>query len=90
MDEQAWVKKLEQEGYMHVAVCQNGANSNFGEHTHEKPTVHVILQGQLILTEEEVEKTYNAGDRLEIAPETTHDAKCGPEGCKFVVGVKRA
>lgn len=89
MYEQEWVDKLEKEGYKHVAVVQNGPNSLFPEHTHEEHTVHVILEGELTLIEEDGNKTLKKDDRFEIPAGTTHSAKCGPEGCTFVVGVKK-
>ncbi|HYF10213.1 MAG TPA: cupin domain-containing protein [Candidatus Paceibacterota bacterium] len=88
MNEKDWVAELEREGYTQVAVCANGPDTDFGEHTHEEHTIHVILEGELTLTDETGSETLKRGQRFEIPAGTKHHAKCGPDGCTFVVGVK--
>lgn len=89
MTEAQWIKKLEEEGYKNVATCSNPPNADFGEHTHDEHTVHIILHGELLLIDGEGIQVLRSGDRFEILPGTTHTAKCGTEGCNFVVGVKK-
>lgn len=84
------IKKLEKEGYSDVQVCDiGGPNMDFGLHTHDEHTVHLILEGELILNENGKEEILKKGDQFEIFAGTTHTAKCGPRGCKFLVGVKK-
>lgn len=93
-----WMEKLKREGFKDLAVCSNGPDTDFGEHTHEERTVHVVLNGELTLTpgresvgqggEHEGVTILREGDRFEIPAGTTHKAKCGPLGCTFIVGVE--
>lgn len=57
MNEQQWAEKLPHEGFTNLAVCPNGPNTEFGEHTHEQQTVHVILEGEFTLFEQGDVKT---------------------------------
>lgn len=84
-----WVMKLEKEGYQNVQVCDVGKpDMEFGVHTHEQHTVHVLLLGDLTLIEGSQKEMLHQGDRFEIPAGTTHNALCGAQGCVFVVGVK--
>jgi quercetin dioxygenase-like cupin family protein len=88
MTERDWIAKLGEEGYKDVTVCDNEPDTQFPVHTHEQSTVHVIVQGEFTLTEKGHHKTVKVGERINIPAGTTHSAKCGPEGCTFIVGVK--
>jgi len=88
MNEQQWIEKLEAEGYRDLTVFTNGADAVFGEHTHHVTTVHVILKGALITQENGQERVIKQGERFEFPAGTTHTAKCGPDGCTMIVGIK--
>lgn len=88
MKTQEWIEKLESEGYANVDVCVNAADLDFGEHTHEEHTVHVILQGELIVITGPETEIFTEGERVEFPVGTTHRAKAGAEGCTFIVGTK--
>ena len=88
MDERDWITKLEKEGYKEVTVCDNEPNTEFPKHTHKEATVHVVVQGEFTLFEKGHKKTVKTGGRIDIPAGTTHTAKCGPEGCTFIVGIK--
>ncbi|MDP3696444.1 MAG: cupin domain-containing protein [Candidatus Taylorbacteria bacterium] len=89
MTEQEWIEKLKSEGIRDIKVWSEGPGAQFGEHTHLEQTVHVILEGEFILLEKDGDKTYKTGERFEVPAGTTHNAKCGAQGCKFIVGVKK-
>lgn len=88
MNQQEWTKQLQQEGFSDIGICPNRPNEDFGEHTHDQQTVHIIMQGSLIVTDEHGKKIYHEGDRLDVPAGTTHTAKSGSVGCTFLVGVK--
>lgn len=88
MNEQERIQKLEQEGWQHVSVFRSEPNTVFGMHTHNEHTVHVILEGELVITDLNNMKTIPAGGRVEFSVGTTHSAMAGPEGCVFIVGVR--
>lgn len=88
MNEQEWIEKLKKEGFKDINVCPNGPNTDFGEHTHHKHTVHVILKGELIILDKGKVTTMKQWDRFEFPAGTKHSTKTGSTGCTFIVGVK--
>ncbi len=88
MNEQEWIKKLEQEGFENIRVCPIEAGFDSGEHTHDEHTVHVILNGELTISNLEGSKTFRQGDRVEFPAETKHKAKGGVNAGRMIVGVK--
>ena len=88
MTDQEWIQQLEEEGYKELHVVPFEPNAVVGEHTHDQATLHVILEGDMTLTDKDGEMQLYAGDRFEIPAGTVHSAKSGPNGCKFIAGVK--
>jgi quercetin dioxygenase-like cupin family protein len=88
MTQQEWIEKLKKEEYTDVAVHTFPPNMEFPEHTHDKTTLHVILEGTLTSIEKTKTLSFGKGERFEILAGTSHSAKCGSKGCTFVVGVK--
>lgn len=82
--EQEWIKKLEQEGFREIRICPIPRDA--GEHTHDQHTVHVILEGELTIEDQEGTKTFRPGDRVEFPAGTTH--KASGTGGSMIVGVK--
>lgn len=90
MNEQEWIKKLEDEGFVEIEVAEFESTKDLGWHTHDEHTVHIMLQGELHITEENGEThVYKAGDRVDFPAGTYHGARFGDEGCKFIVGFKK-
>ena len=86
MTEQQWTELLKQEGFANVYVWEDEANFEYPDHTHEKKTVHIILKGQMELNSKGRIQKLSAGQRLDIPAGTTHSAKMGPEGCRYLAG----
>ncbi|MDO8510018.1 MAG: hypothetical protein Q7S15_00100 [bacterium] len=61
-----WIKKLEKEGFSDLRVCPIPPNEDLPEHTHDEHTVHVILNGDLIITDRNGTKTYHSGAQGEL------------------------
>lgn len=76
------------DGFNQVQVVSFPAASDLKEHTHDELTVHFILEGELVITTNDIKETFKSGDYVEFPAGTTHSASFGPEGCKFVVGFK--
>ena len=89
MNQQQWMEQLEKEGFSNLMVPTLPADTDMGVHTHDEHTVHVILHGELVLTEAGEVQVLKEGDKFEIIAGTTHSAKTGPEGCTMIVGVKK-
>lgn len=85
-----WMDKLTDEGYKDLTVWEVGPDTDFGQNTHDQVTVHVILKGELTMTDIHESITLYEGDQFEIPAGTTHSAMCGPDGLKMIVGTKQA
>jgi quercetin dioxygenase-like cupin family protein len=88
MNEQEQIKQLESEGLQNVAVRTFEPNAVLPEHTHEKPTVHIILAGELTAIDQNGSQVLKTGDRVEFPAGTKNRVMVGSEGCSFVMGEK--
>lgn len=90
MTKDAWKEQLTTEGFTDLTECTIGPASDLGAHTHNEHTVHVILDGSLIVIDGPDEDVLAVGDRTEFPAGTTHRAVTGPTGVTMLVGVRRA
>ena len=88
MNTKQWLTKLKKQGINDAQIAEMEPNFKPGEHTHEQHTIHVILKGELTITDKSGKKTYKQGDYVEFPAGTTHSAQFGPNGCTMIVGVK--
>lgn len=88
MTKEEWLEKLKAEGFGDIRIQEFRPDMEFPEHRHEKLTAHVMLAGELTTTDPTGSRTVKPGDRFDVSAGTTHNAKCGPEGCTFIVGEK--
>jgi quercetin dioxygenase-like cupin family protein len=88
MDEQSLKDALAKEGYTDIRVCPLPPEMETPAHTHDEHTVHVILTGELTITDKEGTKTYKPGDRVEFPAGTTHQARGADDHGTMIVGVK--
>lgn len=84
-----WLKKLEHEGFKELRVCPIPGPDTGSEHTHDLPTVHIILNGELTVSDQAGTKKFKAGDRVEFPAGTTHKANGNSDNGSMIVGVKR-
>lgn len=84
-----WIEKLKEEGFTDVTVVELEPNFSPGEHTHDVATTHVVLKGELTITDQKGKKTYREGDRVDFPAGTKHKALFGPQGCSMIVGTKK-
>lgn len=84
-----WIYRLESEGYKDLRVCPiPGPDPDAGEHTHDVQTVHIILNGELTITDHNGSNTFKSGDKVEFPAETTHKAQGSSANGSMLVGVK--
>jgi quercetin dioxygenase-like cupin family protein len=86
MDEKALAKKLEQEGFRHTFVWQDGPNASYPDHTHPEETAHIVLSGEMTLTMGGKAETYRVGERCDVPAGAVHSARMGPKGCRYLIG----
>ena len=86
MDEKQLARTLEQEGFGHTYVWQDGPNASYPDHTHTTETAHIILSGEMTLTMDGKSHTYGAGERADVPAGAVHSARMGPTGCRYLIG----
>ena len=86
MDEKQLARTLEQEGFGHTYVWQDGPNTSYPDHTHATETAHIILSGEMTLTMGGRSHTYRTGERCDVPAGAVHSARMGPTGCRYLIG----
>lgn len=87
-DEKSLERGLHQEGFLRTYVWQDGPNAFYPDHTHAMETAHIILDGEMTLTQAGAARTYGAGERCDVPAGAAHAAKMGPRGCRYLIGEK--
>ncbi len=82
-------RQLQEEGFLHTYVWQDGPNVFYSDHTHAVETAHIILDGEMALTQGGETRTYVAGERCDVPAGAVHSAKMGPRGCKYLIGERQ-
>jgi mannose-6-phosphate isomerase-like protein (cupin superfamily) len=85
-DQKSLEGDLRQEGFLHTYVWQDGPNAFYPDHTHAEETAHIILDGEMTLTQGGETRTYGAGERSDVPAGAVHSAKMGPRGCRYLIG----
>ncbi len=79
-------QQLHREGFSHTFVWQDGPGAYYPDHTHATETAHIILEGEMTLTQAGQTRTYKAGERVDVPAGAIHSAKMGPRGCRYLIG----
>jgi uncharacterized cupin superfamily protein len=80
--------QLHREGFSRTYVWQDGPGAFYPDHTHPTETAHIILAGEMTLTQDGQTHTYRVGDRVDVPAGAVHSAKMGPHGCRYLIGEK--
>jgi mannose-6-phosphate isomerase-like protein (cupin superfamily) len=88
VDHKSVKRQLSEEGFLHSYVWQDGPNASYPDHTHAGETAHVILDGEMTLTQGGHTRTYGVGERCDVPAGAVHSAKMGPRGCRYLIGEK--
>ena len=88
MDLGALERQLRGEGFVQVYVWQDGPDAYYSEHIHSGETAHIILEGEMTLGQDGVSRTYQRGERCDVAAGAVHWARMGPRGCRYLIGEK--
>jgi len=87
-DQKSLERQLQDEGFSHTYVWQDSPNAFYSDHTHAVETAHIILDGEMTLTQGGKARTFAAGERCDVPAGVVHSAKMGPRGCKYLIGEK--
>jgi mannose-6-phosphate isomerase-like protein (cupin superfamily) len=88
VDQKSLERLLHEEGFGHTYVWQDGPNAFYPDHTHAGETAHIILDGEMTLTQGGKARTFGAGERCDVPADAVHSAKMGPQGCRYLIGEK--
>jgi quercetin dioxygenase-like cupin family protein len=67
----------------------NGPGDVYGWHAHDFHKVLVCVRGSLVFHTRDGDRALEAGDRLDLAPDTEHAATVGPDGVTCLEAAKR-
>ena len=88
LDAKSLERTLHEEGFSHTYVWQDGPNAFYPDHTHATETAHIILDGEMTLTQAGATHIYGLGERCDVPAGAVHSAKMGPRGCRYLIGEK--
>jgi mannose-6-phosphate isomerase-like protein (cupin superfamily) len=81
-------RQLHSEGFRHTYVWQDGPSAHYPDHTHAAETAHIILDGEMTLTQGDLAQTYGVGERCDVPAGAVHSARMGLRGCRYLIGEK--
>jgi hypothetical protein len=81
-------RQLHREGFLQTFFWQDGPNAFYSDHTHPVETAHIILNGEMTLTQSGASQTFCPGERCDVPAGAVHSAKMGPGGCRYLIGEK--
>lgn len=87
-DQNSLERQLREEGFLRTYLWQDGPNAFYPDHSHAAETAHLILDGEMTLTQRGETRTFSAGERCDVPAGAVHSAKMGPRGCKYLIGEK--
>ena len=87
-DQKSLERQLHGEGFLRTYVWQDAPNAFYSDHTHAVETAHIILDGEMTLTQGGETRTFGPGERCDVPGGAVHSAKMGPRGCKYLIGEK--
>ena len=67
----------------------NGPGDTYGWHAHDYHKVLVCVRGSIVFHTRDGDHTLEAGDRLDLPPDTEHAATVGPDGVTCLESAKR-
>jgi quercetin dioxygenase-like cupin family protein len=87
-DQKSLERQLHGDGFLHTYVWQDAPNAFYSDHTHSAETAHIVLDGEMTLTQGGKSRIYRAGERCDVPAAAVHSAKMGSAGCRYLVGEK--
>ena len=87
-DQKLLERQLHEEGFPHTYVWQDGPHTFYSDHTHPVETAHIILDGEMTLTQGGDPHTFRTGERCDVPAGAVHSARMGPKGCRYLIGEK--
>jgi len=89
LDEKKIIAELAREGFSDIRVVPLPPHEDLPAHRHDLHTVHVILEGGLIVTDGKAMWIFHPGERVEFSAGTVHKARGMTEAGRMVVGIRK-
>ncbi len=83
------IRRIFENENLSPSTWSNGPGDKYSAHSHSYHKVLYCLQGSIVFNVEGESVNLHPGDRLEIAPGTSHSADVGPEGVSCMEAPKR-
>ena len=61
--------QLHNEGFLHTYIWQDGPDAAYPDHVHDVETAHIILNGEMTVTQAGTTQTYGVGERCDVPRE---------------------
>lgn len=65
-------RQLHGEGFLRTYVWQDGSNMFYADHAHASETAHIILDGEMTLTQGGLTQTFGPGERCDVPSGATN------------------
>jgi quercetin dioxygenase-like cupin family protein len=82
----AFEARLRAEGYDEILTKTLAPDVVIADHTHPFDVLALVLDGEATIDCGQGPRTYRPGDLLEVARDTVHSERYGPQGYSFLVG----
>lgn len=79
---------LKSMGYNPVYIWNAQPNEEDLDHTHVFDTRIIVIDGEIEIRMNGINKTFTSEDEIDIPKETIHYGKAGANGCVYIVGEK--
>ena len=87
MDRAAFEAELIKDGYR-VSEGQMSEAKPKPQHTHDFSARAMVLEGAITLRTGDTERTYRVGDVYSLEAGTMHTEVVGPEGVRYLAGIR--
>jgi uncharacterized cupin superfamily protein len=88
MEYLSFVNSLVADGFAEPVKVSRESHGFLDSHTHPFEAKALILEGEIKITVDSVERTYRPGDVFQLAENTPHIEHYGPLGVTYLVGRK--
>ena len=88
MDRQQFEARLKEDGYTEIEAKSLQPRPANDHHGHPFAVRGLVLAGVFTVSQNNIAKTYRAGEIFSVAADNEHSEEVGPEGAEIVAGRK--
>lgn len=83
-----FVGRLQAEGFSTVVTVEREAGGGLDAHTHPFEAWALVLDGDIVISTNNTECRYAAGETFRLGANQLHTERYGPQGVRYLVGRK--